>query len=200
MTLALFGERQLHSDCIQQALLTHQFAPPPPTGMVHRPASVLLPLLVIDQQWHLLYIRRSEHVHDHKGQVAFPGGAAEEFDPSVVATSLRETEEEIGIATSEVQILGQMGQFPTVTHFLVNPVVGIIPWPYPLRLQTEEVVRAFPIPLYWLADPANRETRPVELHGQRFMATYYNLYEGEMLWGISAQITLDFLNIIQSAC
>jgi len=198
--IANIGEKPLSLDCIQKALQVERPVTPITLGNNHRPASVLLPLLTIDHQWHLLFIRRTETVQDHKGQVAFPGGSVERDDRDIVTTALREAEEEIGLHPTDVQILGRMNPFGTVTNYLITPVVGLIPWPYPLQLQADEVVRAFTIPLSWLADPKRHDIRPVEVRGTRITAIHYERYDNEYLWGITAQITLDFLAILQSVC
>ena len=154
-----------------------------------RRAAVLAPLVRVDGGWRLLFIRRSEEVLDHKGQVAFPGGSWEEEDGSDEQTALRETWEEIGVAARDVRVLGKMRTFLTGTGYRITPVVGILPWPYTFTLSLSEVASVFTIPLNWLADPANHEERPFERDGQRVQVIYYSLYQGELLWGATARMT-----------
>lgn len=170
----------------------------PPENMRWRRAAVLVPLLRNEREWHLLFIRRTESVADHKGQVAFPGGAMEGEDASLEVTALRESQEEIGLPQHSVSILGRLPDFYTISNYLITPVVGVIGWPFPLALSMEEVSRVFTIPLLWLADPANHEerlyTRPDGLTHENVI--FFSPYEGEILWGATARITLTFLQIL----
>jgi 8-oxo-dGTP pyrophosphatase MutT (NUDIX family) len=165
-----------------------------------RPAAVLIPLLRVSDAWYILFTRRTEKVADHKGQVAFPGGRADPGDPSPEFTALREAEEEIGLNSADARILGRLHELLTITNYYITPIVGVIPWPYSLRLAEIEVCRAFIIPLAWLADPAHHETRTRNISG---LATpipviYFQPYDNELLWGVSAQITVNLLAALAS--
>ena len=124
-----------------------------------REAAVLVPLLRIDNAWHLLYIRRTSFEGDrHSGQVAFAGGKRDDIDDSLLATALREAEEEVGLAPADVEVLGYINHHHTISEFQVRPYVATIPWPYNLNPDGVEVARIFSIPLQWLADDANYRT------------------------------------------
>lgn len=172
----------------------------------HRPAAVLLPLLRGDSivssasPWHLLFIRRAEHPHDrHSGEVAFPGGRVDPLDPDPVATALREAEEEIGLAPDQVEVLGQLPAFHTVSGYRVTPVVGLIPWPLALRPDPTEVAEVFTLPLDWLREPRHRHTRlwPHPGHPQAREVIFFQEREGRRLWGVTAWITVDFLGCLE---
>jgi 8-oxo-dGTP pyrophosphatase MutT (NUDIX family) len=166
-----------------------------------RPAAVLIPLYQTNGAWHALLTRRTETVDSHRGQVAFPGGQIEPGDPGPAEAALRETEEEIGLRSGDVEILGQLSPLLTVTQFLISPVVGLFRWPYPLRVNQREVASAFGVPLNWLADPANleiRERKPLAA-GPSIPVYYFKPYQGEVIWGATARITLNLLELMREA-
>ena len=161
-----------------------------------RPAAVLLPLYQQAGEWHLLFTRRTDTVENHQGQVSFPGGVMEAGEGPEEA-ALRETYEEIGVPPQAIQVLGRLDPLLTVTQFLVTPVVGRIPWPVELHLNRREVARVFGVPVRWLAQPANLQ---MHLHqafapGPPIPVYSFRPYEGEVIWGATARITLNFLAI-----
>jgi len=160
------------------------------------PAAVLVPLIRLQDQWHLVYTLRSVRLHDHSGQVSFPGGSWEPGDASLIETALRESKEEIGLDPGAVRVLGCMAQIAMITRFMVTPVVGIVNWPTPLTVNPDEVDRVFSIPLDWLADPANREYRVHTHGGKDFDVLYFKQYDGETVWGATAGMTRDFLRML----
>jgi 8-oxo-dGTP pyrophosphatase MutT (NUDIX family) len=157
-------------------------------------AAVLIPLLWHENEWHLLYTRRTDRVESHKGQVSFPGGACDEGETTPEQTALREAEEEIGLNPGDVKVLGRLANLITITYFRVTPVVGVIKWPAVFKVGEHEVARIFTIPLGWLANPANRWQfdRP----GTNLSLIAYHPYDGELLWGATARMTVDFLKIL----
>ncbi len=161
-----------------------------------REAGVLMPLLRKQGSWHLLYIRRPESEQDHhSGQVAFAGGKREQGDADLLETALREAREEIGIEPTDVDVLGSLGRHHSVTRFSIMPVVGVIPWPYPLRANPSEVASIFTMPLAWLADPENLEIthRHVEGYDKPVPVAVFRRYAGELLWGATARMTISFI-------
>lgn len=163
-----------------------------------RPAAVLMALLWKDDCWQLLFTRRNATLAEHSGQVAFPGGRSDPDDDGPISTALRETREEIGVQPSQVQVIGQLKPFITITNYQVTPVVGVIPWPVPLIISPTEVSRVFTIPLAWLCDPDNHEFQARTLpppYGP-VSVIYFKNYDGEVLWGASARFTLTFLEAI----
>jgi 8-oxo-dGTP pyrophosphatase MutT (NUDIX family) len=159
-----------------------------------RCAAVLVPLFRAEGEWHVLFTRRTERVESHKGQVSFPGGACDPGETTPEQTALRETEEEIGLSPNRVHILGRMPQMVTVTRFRITPVVGVISWPAVFRVEGAEVGRIFSMPLAWLADRDNfwEFHRP----GVALPVIVYHPFDGEILWGATARMTVDFLKII----
>ncbi|MGA9398986.1 MAG: CoA pyrophosphatase [Anaerolineaceae bacterium] len=161
-----------------------------------RRAAVLIPLVRENSDWSVLLTARTEFVEDHKGQVAYPGGAMEPSDGSDEQTALREAEEEIGLPSKGVEVLGCLPTYLTISNYLVTPVVAAVPWPFPLKLQTSEVSRAFTIPLAFLARPANHSERVTVIRGQKIPIIYFEAWQGEVLWGISARMMLALLDAL----
>ncbi len=158
-------------------------------------AAVLVPLTYYRDEWHILFTRRTDRVESHKGQVSFPGGACDEGETAPEQTALREAEEEIGIVPADVQILGRLGRMVTVSNFQVSPIVGVIPWPYVFRMAGVEVARIFTIPLLWLANRSNYWE--FSLHESDRSLIAYHPYDGELLWGATARMTVNFLKTLE---
>jgi 8-oxo-dGTP pyrophosphatase MutT (NUDIX family) len=158
-------------------------------------AAVLIPLLRQDDEWHLLFTRRTDKVESHKGQVSFPGGACDEGETTPEETALREANEEIGIDPQKVRLLGKIINMITITSFRVTPVVGIIEWPTVLHVGKDEVERVFTIPLNWLAEKNNRWE--FSIPGRNRSLIVYHPYDGELLWGATARMTVDFLKVLE---
>jgi 8-oxo-dGTP pyrophosphatase MutT (NUDIX family) len=157
-------------------------------------AAVLIPLVWHGGEWHLLYTRRTDKVESHKGQVSFPGGACDDGETTPEQTALREAEEELGIDPKDVRVLGRLATLITITYFRVTPVVGVVRWPTVFRVGEHEVARVFTIPLGWLANPSNRWQ--FERSDLKRALIAYHPYDGELLWGATARMTVDFLKTL----
>ena len=175
-----------------------------------RTAAVLIPLVRVENNWHILFIRRADNKRDrHSGQVAFPGGAMEAADNhSALTTALRETFEEIGVAYELIQPIQELQPYITISNFKVIPVAGVISWPTKLTLQKEEVSRAFTIPLAWLRDRNNFTLRPrsdvdnkatnTDNPARPHPIVIYQEYNNEVLWGATARMTLNFIQALDT--
>lgn len=156
-----------------------------PAGREVVPAAVLVPLVNQPQGVTVLLTRRTSHLHDHAGQISFPGGRVDEGDADRVATALREAAEETGIAPSAVQIIGALPEWDIPTGFRVTPVVGWIEPPLELTPDSFEVAEVFEVPLAFLLDPANHERHSDEINGRH--RNYYAMpYQGRYIWGATA--------------
>ena len=129
------------------------------------------------------------------GQVAFPGGVVDKEDDGPVEAALRETQEEVGVLPDDVRVLGLMDPMPTITEYCVTPVVGLIPWPYALTINPDEVATTFVVPLTWLQNSNNYEVRFRESGTQ---VDFFKPYLDEVIWGVTARITLNFLKILKN--
>src|SRR5574341_195108 len=163
-----------------------------------RPAAVLVPLYRERGEWRVLLTQRTDLVEHHKGQVSFPGGRVDDDDRDRVQTALREAKEEIGLKPEHVAVLGRLDELLTITQYRVTPIVGVIPWPYPFVLSTVELSEVFGAPLRWLADPANLETQYRDpIAPGRPVPVYYFRYEGHTIWGATARMLLNLLEVVR---
>jgi 8-oxo-dGTP pyrophosphatase MutT (NUDIX family) len=132
------------------------------------PASVLVPLVERDNgDLTVLLTQRTDHLTDHPGQIAFPGGRAEPGDADPAATALREAHEEIGLAAPHIDVLGAMPLYTTGTGFLVTPVVALVRPGFDLQLDPFEVAEVFEVPLAFLMNPAHHRRHEIEFGGVR---------------------------------
>ena len=161
-------------------------------------SAVLVPFVKIDHFWHLLFTRRTNTVSDHKGQVAFPGGARDHSDQNPIDTALRETFEEIGIERKSIETISALPSMQTITHYYITPIIGFVEWPTKIKLEEGEVERVFTIPISWLADDNNHEKRLYEGPGNiKRNVIFYKQYDGEIVWGITAAITQCLISLIK---
>ena len=155
-----------------------------------RPAAVLVPVVRRDGYLTVLFTRRTSHLHDHAGQISFPGGRAEPGE-SPRDTALRETTEEIGLAPGRVEILGDLTDYTTVTGYRVTPVVGLVASPFDLKPDDFEVAEVFEVPLAFLLDPANHQ-RNLLMHDGRERHYYAMPYGPYYIWGATAGMLMNF--------
>lgn len=120
-------------------------------------ASVLIPLVLRAGRLAVLLTQRTDHLADHAGQISFPGGRAEPHDADAVATALRETEEEVGLARHHIDVIGSLPTYTTVTNFVVTPVVALVEPDFTARPDPFEVAEVFEVPLAFLMDPAHHQ-------------------------------------------
>ena len=158
-------------------------------------AAVLVPIYLKNGQCHILFTKRTETVKVHKGQISFPGGAYEEVDRTLVNTALRESVEEIHLDKGMVEVLGELDDATTVTsNYVISPFVGVIPWPYDFALDKREVEEIIEVPITALLDKnAVQEVRK-SINGTEATLYYYH-YQGRIIWGATAAILRQFLDI-----
>lgn len=160
-------------------------------------SAVLLPIYYKEGQHYLLFIKRTEKVREHKGQISFPGGAYEAEDKMLLDTALRESAEEIGLVPGDVEILGMLDDVPTQTSsYIISPFVGFIPYPYRFKADREEVEEIFEVPISALLDEdcVHQET---EIVGGEAVTVYSYHYQGRIIWGATARILNQFLDIFR---
>jgi 8-oxo-dGTP pyrophosphatase MutT (NUDIX family) len=158
-------------------------------------AAVLIPVFKKEGEYHLLVTRRTDRVEHHKGQISFPGGRRDPEDADLLATALREAEEEIGIRKEDVRILGELDDICTVSDFCVAPFVGLIPYPYPFRPNPHEIEEMIEVPLSVLLDPA-RARREFREHGGLTWPVYFYEHGRHTIWGATASILKQLLDLL----
>jgi 8-oxo-dGTP pyrophosphatase MutT (NUDIX family) len=173
---------------LRGGLLPPPYAETAPPGL--RPAGVLVPLRRAGGEVTVVLARRTERVPHHKGQVCFPGGSRDPGDRDLLATALREAEEELGIRPSDVELLGAMRPVPTVTGFFIQPYVARIPDAARFLLNEFEVAEAFDAPLSLFSDFSRYRAA-----GTTFLGKPYNVYfldyGNVTIWGATARILRD---------
>ena len=117
-----------------------------------RAAAVLIPVIDRPEGATVLLTLRTDHLPSHKGQIAFPGGKIEPADASPEAAALREAHEEVGIAPTDVEVLGRFAPYISRTGYEVAPVAGIVAPDVPIVPEPGEVADAFEVPLGFLMD------------------------------------------------
>jgi len=159
------------------------------------PAAVLIPVYKKSGKYHVLLTKRTEDLEYHKGQICFPGGSHHDEDGSLKDTALREAYEEVGIRPEDVEILGELDGFGTLTsNFLISPFVGVIPYPYKFTVSKHEIDELIEVPLSALADDSNywEETRSAE--GVTGKASFFK-YNDKVIWGATARILKQFVDL-----
>ena len=159
------------------------------------PSAVLLALFQRDNEYHLILTKRSAQLKRDGGVICFPGGTAEPNDVDLTFTALRETYEEIGVEPDDVNVLGRFEPVITRSQFAIQPIVGVIPYPYPYQPSQAEVEAIIEVPLESLYDPVNIRFEDVfRPEGLIHKITY--AYRGQIIFGATAQLLTRFLELI----
>ncbi len=163
-----------------------------------KPSAVLLPIFQKEGGCHIVFTKRTDHLHHHSGQISFPGGGRHDDDQCLMQTAIRESCEEIGLKEQDVEIIGMLDDTATVTsQFCITPFVGIIPYPYEFKKDPFEVEEIFDVSLAQLLK-AEKTEETVEFQGQQMKALSYKAGE-RIIWGATAGILTGFLDILRRA-
>jgi 8-oxo-dGTP pyrophosphatase MutT (NUDIX family) len=169
-----------------------------PTDITPRvPAAVLIPFVCVNDEWNLLFTKRTNDMAKHQGEISFPGGAAEKDDDDLIETALRETCEEIGVVGSKIKVLGSIDPVPTVSNYCVLPVIGIIDWPIELIINTSEVEKTLLIPVEWLKQEENWYQSEFFFDtGKSKTVIHYKDIGSDHLWGLTAMLAQKAIELI----
>jgi 8-oxo-dGTP pyrophosphatase MutT (NUDIX family) len=159
-------------------------------------SAVLVPIYRKNGEYHLLFIKRTERVKVHKGQISFPGGAYEEQDKTLSNTALRESAEEIGLPVESAEMLGELDDIATMgTGYIISPYVAAIPWPLPLKVDETETEEIIEIPISELLNEDSLREDMATLENGQVISTYFYHYKDRVVWGATARILKQFLDI-----
>ncbi|MEA5096976.1 MAG: CoA pyrophosphatase [Burkholderiaceae bacterium] len=206
------GEHPLHSERLSADWIRSRFANPPEwqpeirsdnrlpvTVEQPTPASVLIPIVARDQGAVMLLTRRTEHLHDHPGQVSFPGGRKEESDASAVETALREAEEEIGLHRRHVDIIGALPEYITSSNYRVTPIVSIVQPSFGLKPDPFEVAEVFEVPLSFLMTGTNYQRLHADFPRGLGRRSFYAIpYEQHFIWGATAAMLRNLFHFLRA--
>lgn len=182
-------------DEIRTRLEAYRPALLPETG--GKRAAVLVPLYSHRDELHVVFTRRTDRVQSHKGEICFPGGARDPYDRDLVATAVREAEEEIGLRSQHIEVIGQLDDIVTVSDFHVSVYVGRLhshPAPYVWLPQEAEVAEVLEVPMAHLQDDANAVEVPRLRDGALTLLDGF-VWGEHVIWGATARMTRNFLDV-----
>jgi len=156
-----------------------------------KPAAVLVGVRE-GVQPRLVLTVRTDHLQDHAGQVAFPGGRTDPDDADAIATALRESEEEIGLERRLVTPLGFLDRFETISGYTITPVVARIDPDARLYPEPAEVAEVFEVPLSFFFEPSNLRRYTMDFRGHRRDMVEF-VHGGHRIWGATAAMVFNLL-------
>lgn len=160
------------------------------------PAAVLVPLLDRAEGLSILLTRRAANLKNHAGQISFPGGRIEREDADPLSAALRESEEEIGLARSNVEVLGYLPDHLVISGFRITPVVGLVGAESPLTPDATEVEEVFEVPLSFVLDARNHVRRVRHFEGEDIPFTDFP-YGPHNIWGATAGMLMTLYRMLR---
>lgn len=180
-------------------------------------SAVLLPIIDVAGQNHILFEVRSKNLDRQPGEICFPGGAIDEGETPAQA-ALRETSEELGISTGDIELIGPLDYMVAPLGLVIYPFLGVIKEPQRITPAPEEVAEIFTVPLdYFLQNPPNIANYEVGItYGDNFpkqkipapyrqdwgrrntCTTYYYEYNKYFIWGMTCRILVNFIKLMKN--
>ena len=157
-------------------------------------------LLLIPHQGDLAipFIKRTNVGKYHGGQIALPGGKTEPGDGNSLHTALRECEEEIGVTSKEVTVIGELSDvYIPLSNFNITPFVGTIPEMPNFVLSKNEVEKVIIIPLKDLLDDKNKTSQVLYRQEQKIIAPGYKIGEN-FIWGATAMMIAELEAMVKN--
>jgi 8-oxo-dGTP pyrophosphatase MutT (NUDIX family) len=161
------------------------------------PAAVLIPLIMYENELKILLTQRTAHLHDHPGQISFPGGRTDPQDTSAIDTALREAKEEIGLPSNRVEVLGSLPHYLTITGYQVTPVVSLVDAGHAYQPDDFEVADIFEVPMAYLMNPHHHEQRMWQ-SPQGYRRFYAMPFENKFIWGATAGMLRNLYHFLKA--
>ena len=159
-------------------------------------AAVLMLLYPRNGILHVLLTKRTSDVEHHKGQISFPGGSVDSEDRDIIGTALRETEEEVGIPSAGIEVLGLFNDAWTPSGFRITPVIAYLSKAPSLRPNAGEVEEILEVPVSLFLDKAAERRKTVVREGKSFEIYFFDHGTHE-IWGATAGMLRSFLRGLQ---
>ncbi|MFJ7736266.1 NUDIX hydrolase [Lysinibacillus sp. NPDC097287] len=180
-------------------------------------AAVLIPLVLVNGEWHILFEVRSFTMRKQPGDISFPGGRIDATDSSPLAAAVRETSEELGVDPKSINVVGQLSPYIASSSFVTYPFVATIDYDQILHAYNkEEVEEVFTVPVKWLLNyepymhevsfelvplpdfPFDKIVNGTQYQWRtRSMEEWFFDYEKYTIWGLTARILKHFIQIIK---
>jgi 8-oxo-dGTP pyrophosphatase MutT (NUDIX family) len=155
-----------------------------------KPAAVLIALIEENKQLSVVLTKRASHLKHHPGQISCPGGKMEDFDAGFVSAAIREAEEEIGLNSDNINIVGQLLPYETISGYVVTPIIAFIDKKQNYVIDENEVAEIFHVPLQHFLNVSNHYTVTIERHRKPF-SIHFMPFEHHNIWGATAVMLKD---------
>ncbi|MBM6616633.1 NUDIX hydrolase [Bacillus suaedaesalsae] len=179
-------------------------------------SAILIPLVQVDEEWHILFEVRSFTMRRQPGDISFPGGRIDPTDATPLAAALRETHEELGVEPNKVNIVGNLNPYVASPSFVVYPFVATVDYKEIIHsYNKQEVEEVFTIPVKWLLDyqpymhlvtvelkpssdfPFDKIVNGTKYQwGTRSVEEWFYDYDKYTIWGLTARILKHFIEVI----
>ncbi len=160
------------------------------------PSSVIVLIIQTESAYKILFNKRTYNVQDHKGEISFPGGRKDKSDQDLLSTALREFEEEMGVASTNIDIIGKLSDVVTSSNYLITPYVGTTSSKLHFSPNPKEVELIIQIPIQELTNHENLRNEVRVANNKPNKYTCY-VYQGNFIWGATARILTELLKLIE---
>ncbi|HPD33380.1 MAG TPA: CoA pyrophosphatase [Candidatus Kapabacteria bacterium] len=169
-----------------------------PDNETHKTAVLVLLFPNADNELCTLFTLRSDTLTNHSGEVSFPGGHLE-GNENFVDAALRETFEEVGIPSENINVIGMLSPFYALpSDSCIQPIVAYTNYLDNLKLNPDEVQEAIIVPIEDLLNPDNLDNKVIEKNGRTIQIPYWKIHPERPLWGATAMIMNELLTIIKN--